>query len=226
LSPETTTTTARRRLIATGGALALLAWAAVLLWAFFPGPEPTAARAPDRPAHAGERHHAETVEIFYNFDIFDERRLVGYSENVFAGRVLAKVGDEPVPTTIPGEARPHVQYSVEVLETVKSSGPRPLEAGDEPVVAQEGGIDPKTGRPFAVEAFACGAQADDAPLRPGEEYVFATYYDAEMGWHALSAQPASNVPLEGAAEREALLAAFREAARHQIDPLAEGARPC
>ncbi len=79
-------------------ALVLSAWAALVLWVF--GGSEDRARA--------EREAPPPVdqEIHYTFDIFDKRQLVGYSDNVFVGRVLKRVGDEPLKTTIPGAKPP------------------------------------------------------------------------------------------------------------------------
>ncbi|HKH75835.1 MAG TPA: hypothetical protein VKA51_02645 [Rubrobacteraceae bacterium] len=196
-------------------ALALSAWAAQVLWVF--GGSEDRARADREAPRPAEQ------EILYTFDIFDKRQLVGYSDNVFVGRVLKKVGDEPLKTTIPGAKPPQTQYSVAVLETIKSGGPDPLAAGDEAIVNQSGGVDPETGRQLVViGASATDGHAADSPLRPGEEYLFATRYDPTEHWHAISAQPTGDVPLSGATERAEVVAAFTEAAAQQVDPLAGG----
>jgi hypothetical protein len=201
-------------------ALMLFAWAALLLWVFGgSGDRARAEREAPRPVEQ---------EILYTFDIFDKRQLVGYSDNVFVGRVLRRVGDEPLMTTIPGVKPPQTQYSVAVLETIKSGGPHPLAAGDEAVVNQSGGVDPETGRQLVVTGVSSTdghgevGHATDAPLEPGEKYLLATRYDASERWHAISAQPTGDVPLSGATERGEVVAAFREAAAHPVDPLAGG----
>jgi hypothetical protein len=203
-------------------ALALSAWAAIVLWVF--GGSEDRARADREAPRPAEQ------EILYTFDIFDKRQLVGYSDNVFVGRVLKKVGDEPLKTTIPGAKPPQTQYSVAVLETIKSGGPDPLAAGDEAIVNQSGGVDPETGRQLVVigasatngHAHGEVGHATDAPLQPGEEYLLATRYDSTEHWHAISAQPTGDVPLSGATERAEVVAAFTEAAAQQVDPLAGG----
>ena len=68
----------------------------------------------------------DVVALAYGYDIDDERFVVALSDNVFAGRVERVSGDEPAPTTIPGEDRPQTQYAVRVLAVVKSSGAEPL----------------------------------------------------------------------------------------------------
>jgi len=195
--------------------LALSAWAALVLWVF--------GGSEDRARAEREAPRAVEQEILYTFDIFDKRELVGYSDNVFVGRVLKRVGDEPLKTTIPGANPPQTQYSVAVLETIKSGGPGPLVAGDEAVVNQSGGVDPETGRQLVVVGVsATDGHAADSPLQPGEEYLLATRYDPAEHWHNISAQPTGDVPLSGATERGAVVAAFREAAARQVDPLTGG----
>lgn len=201
-------------------ALVLFAWAALVLWVF--------GGSEDRARAEREAPRPVEQEIHYTFDIFDKRQLVGYSDNVFVGRVLKRVGDEPLKTTVPGAKPPQTQYSVTVLETIKSGGPHPLAAGDEAVVNQSGGVDPETGQQLVVVGVSATnghgevGHAIDAPLQPGEEYLLATRYDTAERWHAISAQPTGDVPLSGATERGEVVAAFREAAAHQVDPLAGG----
>ena len=164
------------------------------------------------------------ARVHYDYDVYDRPRLVGVSENVFLGRVVSKIGEEPVKTSIPGDpGRPFAQYHVEVLKSIKGSGPRPLGAGESAVVAQEGGR--KGGKVFVRVGEACGVKKQDKPLEPGREYVLATYWDGDLGWHFLTAQPAADHPVEEAS-RAAILASYREAAEEQVNPLAGEAPPC
>jgi hypothetical protein len=196
----------RKKILALA-ALALSAWTALVLWVF--------GGSDDRARVEREATRPVKQEIHY---IFDKRQLVGYSDNVFVGRVLKRVGDEPLKTTIPGAKPPQTQYSVTVLETIKSGGPHPLATGDEAVVNQFGGVEPKTGRQLVVVGVSSTdghgevGHAIDAPLQPGEEYLLATRYDHTERWHAISAQPTGDVPLSRAGEQAELVAAFREAA--------------
>jgi len=161
------------------------------------------------------------VGLNYQYDITDERFVIGLSENVFAGRVEEPTGREPAETSIPGDSRPQTQYAVTVLEIVKSSGPSPLSPGDKATVNREGGISPKTGEEQVVDAHSCGAHILDAPLRAGAEYLFATYYEPARDLHTLVAQPTGAVPVSSSEEREALVAAYEEAARDQKNPMLE-----
>lgn len=164
------------------------------------------------------------ARVQYNYDVYDRPRLVGVSENVFLGRVASRVGEEPEGTSIPGDpGRPFAQFRVRVLRTVKASGPRPLEANESAVVAQEDGH--KNGKVLVRVCEACGKQKRDEPLEPGREYVFATYWNDDLGWHVLTAQPAADYPVERD-RREAILSSYRDAAEEQVDPLAGGTPPC
>jgi hypothetical protein len=196
------------------------------LWAIFAGPGDPASTGQRRHAHHSESPPPGVTEgrVQYDYDVYDERRLIGVAENVFLGRVLSKIGEKPVKTSIPNDpGRPFAQFHVRVLEPIKASGPRPLKPGDGAVVAQEGGHE--RGRPYVLVGEACGKEQQDEPLEAGREYLFATYWDGGPGWHVLTAQPAGNRPVEKA-RREGLLARYREAAVTQVDPLAGEAPAC
>lgn len=161
---------------------------------------PSAAPVPDMP----------TVAVEWSEQTATVEGLVAYSHNVFVGEVREAVGDEPWKSTIPGDSKPQTQWSVEVLRTYKSSGPKPLAEGDEAIVNQVGGED-ETGKAYAVQGIWGRGEAGeedehehdkdvvltDRLLRAGDLYMFATHYDEANGWHAISAQPVGNKSLEG-----------------------------
>ena len=57
------------------------------------------------------------IEALPAFDTSDPRRLIGFSENVFVGRVEQKVSEVPLKSSIPdSEGEPQVQFRVQVGE--------------------------------------------------------------------------------------------------------------
>ena len=212
-----------------------LAWAALFAWLVAAQEGSGAARpvagstTPAEPAGTlasqGERNGGATgpgpdvVALAYGYDIDDERFVVALSDNVFAGRVERVSGEEPAPTTIPGEDRLQTQYAVRVLVAVKSSGADPLREGERAYVNREGGVGPETRRRQVIEAHYCGERATDRPLAAGEEYLFSTYYEPRRKLHTLVAQP-TGARLIGSREgRGAIVAAYREALDRQENPM-------
>ena len=102
-----------RALLAIGSALPLL-WAALLTYASDGDEDADAARKDGQPV--------VQQEILYTYDFFDERRVAGYSRDVFAGRVVGVAGREPLKTSIPNDDEgPQTQYAVEVTHVLKGS---------------------------------------------------------------------------------------------------------
>ena len=212
-------------------ALLFVLWA-LIIWGLAgaggDGEEASAAQGPEnRPVSRGVSSDTgpELVRIQdeYEWDIFDERLLIGYSDNVFAGRVEEEVGSEAAWTSIPNDdENPHTQYAVEVLDAVEAGGPKPVSAGGRAVVDQLGGRGEKTGRPHVAAPLTCGQQVVGAPLTVGREYLFAAVYDADERRYAITAPPAGAVELGGPEERRALVVAYERAAREQVNPLRAG----
>lgn len=132
------------------------------------------------------------IETSYGFDVSDKRQLAGYSEDVFLGRVIERLGSEDH----------HTQYSVEVIEPIKGR----LEG--EVVVSQLGYVD-------GVETHV----AEDQPLLvPGQEYVLVTNPDvAHEGWHTLIAGPAA-AATTNETNRGEIVSEYRRAVRNQFYP--------
>ena len=163
---------------------------------------------------SGEDHdHAAAVEIAnvevdYAFDPKDERKLVGFADNVFFGRVVQRVGTEGLPTSKPGETIKQTQFSVEVGENVKG------QLAGTVTVNQEGGRDEQAGALELVEG--------DPLLTPGQEYLFVTRYDEGNDWHTIAAQPYGDVKVKDGADKKALKDKFEKAKKEEIpyDPAA------
>ena len=196
-----------RALLAIGSALALL-WAALLAHAFAGDEDADAARKDGQPV--------VQQEILYTYDFFDERRVAGYSRDVFAGCVVGVAGREPLKTSIPNDDEaPQTQYAVEVTQVLKGS----LSPGERLIVNQLGGRDEESGKSIVVEGVRGDAHATDALLKPGGEYLLATVPGPEVGWHTITAQPMGNVPLDE--DRRGILAEWRAAVEDEIPPSTE-----
>ncbi len=133
----------------------------------------------------------------YSLDPSDETELAAYATDIFVGRVLGKSGAIGAPTSAPGQVMPQTQYAVEVVETIKG------DAAGVVTVNQVGGVDAQSGQPLVL--------AGDAPLRPGTSEVFLTVGVSEWGWHQIVAAGYGHRAADDPAQREALVARFRQA---------------
>jgi hypothetical protein len=112
---------------------------------------------PATPAPALEGH-VETVAVT---DFSDDKRLVGFSDDVFVGKVAGErgtTGDGPLLQT---------QFDIEVVRPIKGT------RSGNVVVSQEGGVD-ETGVTVIVDG--------DEPLAVGKTYVFAGRTNPDTGW--------------------------------------------
>ena len=134
-----------------------------------------------------------TVHADKAVDTSDDRRLVGFADNVFVGRVVAKSGqtDEL--------SMPETQFSVEVLDTVKGS------LAGTVTVNQFGGV--ADGQTVLLEG--------DALLEPGETYLLATRTRADRGWETVVASD-GKVKVKGAEHGRQLKARFADAKAKEI----------
>lgn len=146
------------------------------------------------------------VHPSYAYDVRDDRVLVGASEYVFLGEVLAQVGTEGVPTSDPEYQIPQTQFSVKVLEQIKGELP------DEVVVSQGSGIDETTGNLLLLDG--------DPLLQPGEIVLFAANPDINVdGWYTISAGPYAAIRAKDAERADALVARFQAAAKDAFVPV-------
>jgi hypothetical protein len=162
-----------------------------------------ATREPTSEASLSEAHEeCEGGAIVEDgFSASDDTDLVGFSDNVFVGRVAKRVG-----TTGTKPARPmgSTQFSVEVLENVKGR------LGGVVTVSQEGAYDPERGCTMLME--------DDPLLEPGQEVMFFTRRDEERGWHQIVSAGYGDVRIEDKQHREELVRRFKRAEKIQTDP--------
>ncbi len=158
-----------------------------------------------------------SAEGAFDFDVGDPRRLVGFSDAVFVGRVVDQVGssapaDDPFPRT---------QFRVQVLRGIKSvrrsegqvnSLPsEPTVLPDSVVVDQYGGY----------ERDSTGKQVlwlmNGVPLlEPGKTYLLATRYNRENDWYHLSEGEEGVIPLSDAQDLSSVVEKFERARSEQI----------
>ncbi|MEV8634695.1 hypothetical protein AB0395_23865 [Streptosporangium sp. NPDC051023] len=97
------------------------------------------------------------------FDATDDRKVAGWADDVFIGKVVAKQEQ----TTAPRTKFPLTLWSVEVVENFKG------DLSGTVTVSQYGGYDAKTNTLRLME--------EDTLLEPGQQYVFATNANKEKG---------------------------------------------
>lgn len=99
-------------------------------------------------------------------DLSDDRKLAGFVQDIFIGRVLGKLGQTEE------RGLPETQFKVRVLDTLKG------EVQGDITVNQQGGIREADNSIYRREG-------DPNLLEAGKAYLFATrYYDVE-DWHTV-----------------------------------------
>lgn len=109
----------------------------------------------------------------YVTDIHDQRKLSGFSSDIFIGKVIEKSGNKQT-----GDI-PETQFEVEVIESLKG------EAAGNVTVNQQAGYD-EDGHFFTIDG--------DKMLTPGKIYLFATVYDSAHDYYTLVPN-AGDIPL-------------------------------
>lgn len=131
----------------------------------------------------------------YVTDFTDDRRLVGWADNVFFGQVVEKTGEtQDVPY-------PQRQFRVSVLESIKGH------LAGEVVVTQDGGFDEEEGREIVVDG--------DPALQPGSTYLFVSRTDPNGEWQHI-VNVFGDIRVESDLERAQLRERFRNAARNEV----------
>ncbi len=105
----------------------------------------------------------KTIEYSNTFDLADTRQLVGWSDNVFIGKVLEQSGTKSL------DGIPETQFKVEVTDQIKG------ELDGTVIVNQQGGYEDK--ELILVEG--------DQLLKDGQLYLFVTKHLKEESWHTL-----------------------------------------
>jgi len=154
------------------------------------------------------------VEGSWVTDFSDRRKLVGYADAVFVGRVIERTEE------VADLRWPSTRFRVEVLEVIKSTRRLdPSKLDSEPsrqislpssvIVDQYGGYTRDLSGKLVKVVFD-GQEL----LEPGRTYVLATSYDADRSWYHVL--PMGAVPADDAAARDQAVDSFRRAAAEQI----------
>lgn len=99
----------------------------------------------------------------YAFDIDDLRRLAGFADAVFIGKVIGQQGSKAL------NSFPETQFRVEVLSTLKGRVDQTV------TVNQFGGVDGRTQQVILDEG--------DRLIEPGQTYLFVTRYLPSEDWY-------------------------------------------
>jgi hypothetical protein len=156
-----------------------------------------------------------TMDPVFAFDIFDQKQLVGASENVFVGTVASTLGSQ----TLSGY--PSTQFAVDVVSNLKG------ELAGSVVVNQPGGIDTETNELVLFE--------DDALLEVGKSYILVSEYNTDNGWHTITpiaghieltdteAEAVENAPNARGASLPPAVLQMQDSIAQEVNPL--GAEP-
>ncbi|MDQ0888602.1 hypothetical protein QFZ81_003690 [Paenibacillus sp. V4I9] len=104
-----------------------------------------------------------TIASSNSFDVTDTRRLVGWADNVFVGKVIKQDGTKSL------DRAPETQFKVEVSDNVKGIFNGTV------IVNQQGGF--KRNELILIE--------NDQLLHEGQSYLFVTKHLKEENWNTL-----------------------------------------
>ena len=136
------------------------------------------------------------TEVSFVSDFSDSRKLVGFADNVFVGRVLEQTG-----THSPDGAMPETLFKVDVIRSIKGS------LAGTVTVNQQGG--------FSAEENALILMEQDGLLEAGKTYLFATRTGGNGSWHTLVPE-FGDLRIGNGQEQAALVQKFEQAAKEQI----------
>jgi hypothetical protein len=135
----------------------------------------------------------QTVQTSHAFDVSDPKRLVGWADNVFIGKVVGHSG------TYDEDGMLETQFQVQVSENIKGE----LYGGI--TVNQQGGYEGKT--LILVE--------NDQLLKEGESYLFISRKNAEKDWHTV-VPVFGDILIKNEAHKEELLKKYNQAYQEEI----------
>lgn len=137
-------------------------------WTYVVGPILAASMAfglmvPGMTNKAPENAIVKMIDTDTVIDVDNPREVVGFSDNVFLGKVIKKTGKKSL------SGYPETQFEVQVYENIKG------ELKGDIKINQSGGYDGKY--LFLME--------EDELLVEGQTYLFATRYLKEEDWHTI-----------------------------------------
>lgn len=129
-------------------------------------------------------------------DFSDTRRLTGFADNVFIGRVLEQTG-----THSPDGVLPETLFKVDVIRSLKGS------LSGTVAVNQQGG--------FSAEENALILIEEDGLLETGKVYMFATKTGGDGAWQTLVPE-FGDLHIGNSAQQADLVQKFEKAVKEQI----------
>jgi hypothetical protein len=161
-----------------------------------------ASPSPDATQSQAHEECEDEAIVEHAFSGSDDSDLVGFSDNIFVGRVEKRVGSSGAR---PGRPFGGTRLRVEVLDNVKGK------LGGTVSVSQQGAYHPGRGCVTLME--------DDPLLEPGQEVMFFTRQDERRGWHHIFSAGYGDVRIEGEQHREELVRRLERPQENQTDPL-------
>ncbi|MEH7379966.1 hypothetical protein V7138_05735 [Bacillus sp. JJ1533] len=134
-----------------------------------------------------------TMETNSVIDIYNPREVVGFSDNVFLGKVIKQVDTKSL------NGYPETQFEVEVLDNIKGELKGTIK------VNQQGGYEGEY--LFLME--------DDKLLVKGQTYLFATRYLKEENWHTVI-PVGGDIPFNNDGEKKELIEKYKKAYKEEI----------
>lgn len=134
-----------------------------------------------------------TMETNTVIDIYNPREVVGFSDNVFLGKVIKQVGTKSL------NGYPETQFEVEVLDNIKGELKGTIK------VNQQGGYDGE----YLI------LMEDDKLLVEGQTYLFATRYLKEENWYTVI-PVGGDIPFKSDEEKQKIVEKYEQAYKEEI----------
>ena len=133
------------------------------------------------------------INTDFVIDTSDPRQVVGFSDNVFLGKVVKKIGTKNL------SSYPETQFEVEVSENIKGKVEGTIK------VNQAGGFE-------GDELFL---MEGDQQLIEGKTYLFATRYLPEEDWHTI-VPVGGDIPYNSEEDKKELVMKYKNAFKEEI----------